>query len=143
MRTKQAMRLLSRALLVFAAGMVALLLAGCSGETRSGNLTIAIRYSRFLPGSVSVPAGVPVTIVLRNDDPIEHEWIVGTEEVHERHRKGTEAVHDQLPTEVTVPALSTRLTTLVFDEPAEYTFVCHLPGHEAYGMIGSVRVVGR
>ena len=47
--------------------------------------------------SVTVPAGVPVTFVLRNDDPIDHEWIVGDAAVHERHRTGTEPVHGVAP----------------------------------------------
>ena len=38
-----------------------------------------MRYSHFLPASVTVPAGVPVTFVLANEDPIGHEWIVGDE----------------------------------------------------------------
>ena len=89
----------------------------------------------------SVPAGEPVTITLRNDDPIEHEWIVGPPEMHERHRTGTEPFHDSIPTEVTVPALSTRVTTVQFDEPGDYAYICHLPSHEAYGMVGVLRVV--
>jgi uncharacterized cupredoxin-like copper-binding protein len=102
--------------------------------------TIRFHYSHYEPSMLRVRAGVPVTITLRNDDPIDHEWIVGSEAVHQVHRHGTEAVHDQLPTEVTVPALSTRVTTVVF--PAgEEQYICHLPGHEEYGMSGSLRAV--
>jgi uncharacterized cupredoxin-like copper-binding protein len=129
---------------VLAAIVLASVLAlGCGGGDKKDDdtTTIQIHYSRFLPGSISVPAGVPVTFTLRNDDPIAHEWIVGTEDVHERHRSGTEPYHDQVPTEVTVPALATRLTTLTFEAPGEYAFICHLPGHEAYGMRGSLTVV--
>jgi uncharacterized cupredoxin-like copper-binding protein len=61
--------------------------------------------------------------------------------VHERHRLGTEPYHDQVPTEVTIPALSTRRTVLQFDAPGDYPFICHLPGHEAYGMKGTLRVL--
>jgi uncharacterized cupredoxin-like copper-binding protein len=32
------------------------------------------------------------------------------------------------------------VTTITFDAPGEYAFICHLPGHEAYGMAGTVRV---
>lgn len=112
-----------------------------SSAQTSGEQTIVIHHSRFLPGAVTVRAGIPVAFTLQNDDPIEHEWIVGTNEVHERHRLGTEPLHDQVPTEVTVPALATRLTTVTFDRAGDYTFICHLPGHEAYGMKGTVRVV--
>jgi uncharacterized cupredoxin-like copper-binding protein len=51
------------------------------------------------------------------------------------HRVGTEAVHDSRPSEVTVPALSSRVTTITF--PAgQHAYICHLPGHEQYGMAG-------
>lgn len=106
----------------------------------SSDVAIEIRYSAFRPTTVRVPAGLPVTFVLRNEDPIDHEWIVGDPALHGRHRTGREPVHAERPTEVTVPALETRRTTIVFDEPGSYQFICHLPGHEAYGMIGMLIV---
>ena len=131
---------------IFLAAAVAVVLAsgGCGGDAQGAPETpreITIHYSHFQPEKITVPAGAPVTITLRNDDPIEHEWIVGTPEVHERHRTGTEPFHDTRPTEVTIPALSTRVTTITFAQPAELQYICHLPGHEAYGMVGTLRVV--
>jgi uncharacterized cupredoxin-like copper-binding protein len=104
--------------------------------------TIGIRYSHYDRSSITVPAGVPVTILLRNDDPIDHEWIVGDAALHERHRTGTEPVHDSRPTEVTIPAGTSRLTTVTFSTPGTYLYICHLPGHEAYGMVGTLVVTG-
>jgi uncharacterized cupredoxin-like copper-binding protein len=117
--------------------------SGQSGHaaTLSDHHTIAIHFSHFQTEAVTVKAGVPVTFELRNNDPIAHEWIVGDEEVHKRHRLGTEPYHDQVPTEVTIPAFETRTTVVTFDKPGEYAFVCHLPGHEEYGMRGVVHVV--
>jgi uncharacterized cupredoxin-like copper-binding protein len=112
------------------------------GDASADHVTIAIRYSHFTPGLLTVHAGEPVTITLRNDDPIEHEWIVGTPAVQERHRTGTEAVHDQIPTEVTIPSFSTRTTTITFEKAAILQYICHMPGHEAYGMVGTLRVLG-
>ena len=103
---------------------------------------IPIRYSHFERPTLTVPAGVPVTIVLRNDDPIDHEWIVGDEGVHDRHRTGTEPSHGSRSTEVTVPAGATRTTTISFTAPGTYLYICHLPGHEAYGMVGKLVVTG-
>jgi uncharacterized cupredoxin-like copper-binding protein len=128
-----------RKTLLVAASFLTMAMASCSGGSSSSE-TIVIHHSRFLPDVITVRRGVPVTFMLRNDDPIEHEWIVGSSEVHERHRVGTDPVHDQLSNEVTVPALSTRKTTVTFAEPGEYAFICHLPGHEAYGMRGTLRV---
>jgi plastocyanin len=94
---------------------------GCapSGAASQG-VAIVLRYSHFAPGT-----------------------IVGPPEVHAAHRVGTEPSHAERPTEVTVPALATRQTRITWDRPGEYAFICHLPGHEAYGMRGTVRVVAR
>ena len=101
---------------------------------------IDIRYSHFSPSSITVPAGRPVTFVVVNNDPIDHEWIVGDEALHERHRTGTEPVHNARPTEISIDALHERRTTVTFAAPGTLTFICHLPGHEAYGMVGTLVV---
>ena len=118
------------------------LTAVASGGGADDTRTIAIRYSQFSESLIEVKAGVPVTFELRNDDPILHEWIVGTLDVHARHRTGTEPYHDAVPTEVSIPAYETRLTTVTFEHAGDYLFICHLPGHEAYGMAGVIRVEG-
>jgi uncharacterized cupredoxin-like copper-binding protein len=127
---------------IAAAAMVCVLgvLAGGCGGGSSNKLTIGVKYSHFTPTHVSAHAGDLITITLRNDDPIEHEWIIGTEAVHERHRTGTEPFHDSIPTEVTLPPYSTRVTKIYFDSPGALTYVCHLPGHEAYGMVGTLDI---
>lgn len=129
--------------------IVALAIAGVAaawtvarGATGNSPVMIDIRYSRFEPSKLSVPVGVPVTFVLRNRDMIDHEWIFGDDAVHERHRSGTEPVHGARPTEVTIPAGETRRTTIVLDEAGTLRYVCHLPGHEAYGMVGVLTVEG-
>ena len=125
--------------------LAALVLSGCAAAAAGEpprELTIAFRYSRFVPAAVEVPAGVPLTITLRNDDPIGHEWIVGHADVHAAHRLGTEPTHEGRPTEVSVPPFASRTTTLTL-APGTYTFICHLPGHEAYGMTGRLTARAR
>ena len=106
-----------------------------------GRVEVRMRYSAFSPTEVVATAGVPITVVLVNADPIDHEWLVGDDAFHERHRTGTEPGHGTRPTEVSVPAGTTVTTTVTFRESGEYRFICHLPGHEAYGMVGIVRVL--
>ena len=120
------------AVLAFGLGLIAF----APPSSASDRVEIGMRFSRYEPSMVSVPAGWPVLFVLRNDDPIDHEWMIGDEAMHERHRTGTEPYHASVPTEVTVPALSTVETIVFFDEPVTLRYVCHLPGHEAYGMVG-------
>ena len=115
---------------------------GGPGRHPGDRIEISIHYSHFSVSSVDVPLGVPVTFVLTNDDPIDHEWIVGDAAVHARHRTGTEPVHGSRPTEVSIPAGATLETTIRFDTPGTYLYICHLPGHEAYGMVGTLEVTG-
>ncbi len=103
-------------------------------------IPIEIHFSRYVPAAITVPVGRPVTFVITNTDPIDHEWIVGDAALHERHRTGTEPVHDTRPTEITIPARTERRTTVTFAAPDTLQFICHLPGHEAYGMVGTVTI---
>lgn len=129
---------MSRAYGAAAAGVVLAALLAAFTARQAAEVTLTIRHSRFEPGVVTVPAGTPVTVTLVNLDPIDHEWIVGAAGVHERHRTGTEPVHDHRPTEVSLPALDTVTTVVTFAEPGTYQMICHLPGHEAYGMVGEI-----
>jgi uncharacterized cupredoxin-like copper-binding protein len=119
--------------------LVAWLAAAC-GAQGPVRVEITIHNSQFEPVRITVPHGVPVTFVLANEDPIDHEWLIGDPAFHERHRTGTEAQHGARPSEVSIAALSTEQTTLTFDEPGTVRYICHLPGHEAYGMVGTVTV---
>jgi plastocyanin len=129
----------SSAMLAVAAAGIALLAAACDGSA-SASAAVRIHFSLFETEALTVRAGEPLTVTIRNDDPIAHEWMVGDAALHERHRTGTEPFHNDIPTEVTIPAFSSRTTTITFDEPGEYLYICHLPGHEAYGMVGILKV---
>src|SRR5829696_6594015 len=122
----------------FAGGVAAF--GGGSGTAPATSIEIAIHYSRFEPSAITVPAGVPVTITVRNDDPIDHEWIVGDAHVHANHRTSTELLHPTRPTELVIPAGETRVTTITFEATGSLQFICHLPAHEAYGMVGVLTI---
>ena len=124
-----------------AAALGAAAFAGAVGRSSEPVVVeIDIRYSHFSPAAVTVPAGRPITFVVVNGDPIDHEWIVGDAALHERHRTGTEPVHNARPTEISIDAMRERRTTITFASPGTLTFICHLPGHEAYGMTGTLIV---
>jgi uncharacterized cupredoxin-like copper-binding protein len=109
-----------------------------------GLVTLEVRtdYSRFsLPAGLAVRAGTLVEFVVINDDPINHEFVIGDDDVHRRHESGTEASHPPVPGEVSVGAGRRGVTTYRFDDPGTVRYVCHLPGHAAYGMQGEIRVV--
>jgi uncharacterized cupredoxin-like copper-binding protein len=126
--------------LAVAAAVMALPACG-EGSGAVATETVRIRQSAFVPAVIEVRAGQPLRLLLDNTDPIDHEWIVGDEATHAAHRTGTEPYHAARPTEVSIEAGRRRMTTVAFEQPGKYRFVCHLPGHEAYGMTGVLRVV--
>jgi uncharacterized cupredoxin-like copper-binding protein len=105
---------------------------------RTVNLTA--HYSRWSLDHVTVRAGTVLHFVARNTDPVDHELIVGDQALQDRHEKGTEARHPPRPGEVSIAAGTTAETTLQLSQPGTYTFACHLPGHYAYGMHGTITV---
>ena len=79
--------------------------------------------------------------VVRNDDPIDHELIVGTPDVHRAHATGEELSHPPVPGEVSVAPARSASTFYEFTEAGSIVYACHLPGHVAYGMQGTIEVV--
>ena len=107
---------------------------------------VSIEHSAFSTGSIEVEEGETVTFEIINNDPIDHEFLVGDRKMQKVHEEGTEAKHGDLPTEVSVPAGETVSTTIEFHEDGELAvadpliYGCHLPGHYDYGMKGFIEV---
>ncbi len=108
---------------------------------RPVTVELQVRNSHFRPARVRVRPATEVRFVIVNHDPIGHELIVGDAEVHARHATGHEAAHGEVPGEVSIAPGATASTTFAFTDPGRVLFACHLPGHFAYGMKGTVRVV--
>jgi uncharacterized cupredoxin-like copper-binding protein len=114
---------------------------GAAARPMDGTVRITLHYSVFDPSSIAVEPGQTVRFVIRNTDPIDHEFILGDEQVQLVHEEGTEAHHAPRPGEVSVPAGETVVTTVTFPSaPADLIFGCHLPGHYDFGMRGDVAV---
>jgi uncharacterized cupredoxin-like copper-binding protein len=101
---------------------------------------VDINHSHFGLDDLRVRPGTTVRFVVRNNDPINHEFIVGDEAVHARHERGTELVHPPVPGEVSVGPHDVGLTFFRFVRPGRYRYACHLPGHVAFGMVGDIIV---
>ena len=125
-------------LLVAAVGL--LVPAGCSPGGGEHTVTVYVHHSRFSIEQLNVRPGETVRFVLRNSDPIPHELIVGDQSVQDVHEAGSEAHHGDRPGEVSVAPGATAVTTYRFDRPGRLLFGCHLPGHWAYGMRGTIEV---
>jgi uncharacterized cupredoxin-like copper-binding protein len=105
-------------------------------------LEVEMHYSRYsIPEHLRVYEGTLVEFVVTNHDPINHELIIGDEDVHARHANGHEKFHPPVPGEVSLGPDERGLTTYLFDHAGTVRYVCHLPGHEQYGMQGEFTVV--
>lgn len=113
----------------------------CSSSGVDRTVTITIEHSRFSTDQLEVERGATVRFVLVNNDPIDHEFLVGDEEMQDIHEKGTEAHHGARPGEISVPAGEERSTTYTFTRDEPLLFGCHLPGHYAYGMKGTIEIL--
>ena len=58
--------------LIAAGALVAVLVASAGAATDPTAVEIRIHFSRFIPSTLTVPAGRPITFVLSNEDPIDH-----------------------------------------------------------------------
>lgn len=115
--------------------------SGCSPDApEETSVDVTIRFSRFDPDHFEFPEGTTVTFVVTNEDPIDHELIIGNEHVQQVHEEGTEAHHGAKPGEISIPAGETRSTTYTFAEPGRLLIGCHLPGHYDFGMRGDIEV---
>jgi len=132
--------------------LVSLLLAGAGVATAAGwlrddtiapgirTIHIRIHFSRFDPSDISIDPGQTVRFVVENTDPIDHEFIVGDEQVQQAHEAGTEAHHPPRPGEISIAPGETVTTVVTFPSQGDLLFGCHLPGHYAYGMRGLIDI---
>jgi uncharacterized cupredoxin-like copper-binding protein len=113
-----------------------------AGEPAVRTIEVDLRYSRFSPDAIAVAPGETVRFVVRNGDPIDHEFIIGDAAVQRAHEQGTEAYHPPRPGDMTVPAGETRETIYTFPAAVNAGLIlgCHLPGHYAYGMRAAITI---
>jgi nitrite reductase (NO-forming) len=78
----------------------------------------------FAPATISVRAGQPVELTLRNGGLIPHDFSLA------------EGVSQAVKIEA--GGGSSASATFTIDRPGSYTFTCSVPGHEAAGMKGTI-----
>jgi uncharacterized cupredoxin-like copper-binding protein len=115
---------------------------------------------RYQPASIVVRAGRRVTFAVHNAGMLPHEFILGdraTQLDHERQMQAASPgtghththahMHDMAapsPGEagaLTVPPGATRRLTWTFDKPGVVLYGCHVLGHWAAGMKGTILVL--
>jgi uncharacterized cupredoxin-like copper-binding protein len=113
---------------------------------------VALEEFAFAPGAVTVPAGRPVLFRVTNTGAVDHELVVGDAHVQEEAEEamasssssssnhGSQDGHEgDVPSIHLGPGESGELAA-TFDEPGRLLLGCHVPGHWAAGMRGSLTV---
>lgn len=135
--------LVASAVTIAAAVLGGAVVAATTGSAGDGirTVTLTVRHSMFSAAVLTVRPGETVRFVVRNTDPIPHELVVGDQAVQDLHEAGAETHHGDRPGEVSVGPGQTATTMYRFGPgAAELLFGCHLPGHWAYGMRGTIRI---
>lgn len=107
---------------------------GTKASPRVVNMT-ADDNLNFIPGVVTVAKGETVTFRIKNVGKAEHEFMIGPVKAAFADTEGT-------PEVAGIKAGKTASLTVTFDQPGQYAFACHEPGHFEHGMLGFVIVVG-
>jgi cytochrome c oxidase subunit 2 len=121
-----------RSALALAGGVLVLAAAGCStagsatpaqgGAGGSGNeVRLVTTEWKFEPGTLQVPLGKPVSLVLDNKGALEHDIMAPALNLH-----------------VYAAAKKTGSSMVTFDKPGSYDFECSIPGHKEAGMKGKI-----
>jgi len=88
-----------------------------------GKIEVIGKEFSYSPAKVTVKAGQPVTIVLKNTGSIEHDITIS-----------------KAGFKLTVPGNNTGEKVLKANEPGSYKMYCSVAGHEAAGMKGELVV---
>src|SRR5687768_9852149 len=113
-RMRQPHRLVVNAVILLASAVAVPACGSARAAEDLRTVHITIHHSAFDPDELDVAPGETVRFVVENTDPIDHEFLVGNEQVQAVHELGTEAHHAPRPGEMSVPALTTRVTTYTF-----------------------------
>ncbi|HET8998809.1 MAG TPA: heavy metal translocating P-type ATPase [bacterium] len=151
------------AALALAVGAAALMLTGRgtaagtamtsagAGPAKPSDRTIAVKATdglRFVPGTITVRADETVAFVVTNTGRLPHEFVIGTAAIQDTHeREMASGMHmtmgDEAAFSLDLPVGQTRTLVYRFRTPGVLLYSCHVLGHYAGGMRGTITVKNR
>ncbi len=119
-----------------------LLLASCGGAGGpSDKINVTMTDFHYTPDSFIIPAGQTITVHIRNDGAVLHEFVLMKPGLTIGETFGPED-EENIYWEVEVdPGQSKTETFTAPTEPGDYQVVCGTEGHFAAGMVGSLKIV--
>lgn len=139
--TRRAFRVVPLVLLLLAAAS-----CGGSGGPAATSTSVASRSDatvsmtdwRFGPSELTVTGSDSISLEIRNNGAILHEWALLTSRIESE----AEFQDDLVIARLAVQSGQTRTVSFELPPPGTYQFVCPIPGHIAEGMVGTLIVAG-
>ena len=134
---------------IFIVVVFAVLLNSCGGSAKpTTELTLDATDFAYTPLSITVPAGEPVLLTLKNSGNLEHDFViekidVKTDVIQDsssdaHHAHGVEANYDL---HFSAQVGETSVIQFTVSEPGTYQFFCSVAGHKEAGMVGELVVI--
>jgi uncharacterized cupredoxin-like copper-binding protein len=117
---------------------------GEPGDPAEADRTVEVEATeslKFDPASLEVGAGETITFVVTNDTSTPHEFVLGDEAYQDSH--GDAMANGGMQHEgnaVTLDPGVTQELTWTFTDAGEVIYACHVAGHYASGMKGTISV---
>lgn len=101
---------------------------------------------RFEPASVEVQVGETITFEVVNAGQIAHDFTLGDEAAQDAHdaemAEGMAGMGHEEPNSMVLDPGETGQLTWHFSAPGSILYGCHIPGHYAAGMVGTITIAG-
>ncbi len=123
-------------------GMVMSQQAGATSAQVSRAISLSTANDlRFTPGSLSVRAGETIAFTIANPGQLAHEFVIGDESAQAQHeRQMASGAMRAEPNAVDIAPGKTAVLIHTFNTPGTLIFGCHVAGHYAAGMHGTITV---
>ncbi|MBV6450863.1 MAG: hypothetical protein MHPDNHAH_01590 [Anaerolineales bacterium] len=140
---------------ILPAFVLVFLLAACGGVSKPvTEIKLEATDFAFNPLSATVPVGKPITVTVKNDGSVEHDFVIakinvadvvtegdGMDMGHDMSDMGHDMGDMEYDLHISTPVGETSALTFTPTEAGEYEFFCSVPGHKEAGMIGKLIVV--
>lgn len=121
--------------------VLALLLSACGGQsspTISTTLNVEMSEFMFNPKNLAVPAGQEITLNLKNNGSVEHDFVILKKGITAKTPFDAEAQKGDILFEARLNSGKSETYTLTLPETGDYEIVCSIPGHLEAGMQASL-----
>jgi len=122
-------------------GLSLILVACGGGNAASTHLSVNLMEFAFNPSSFTVPAGQEITLDLKNNGTITHDFIIMKFGTDVGPDFGAEDEPNVYWRTEQAPGTSGTYTFTAPSQPGEYQVVCGVKGHYQAGMVAKLTVV--